>query len=191
MLCWLAIAIGLVVAVMVLAAAVMGGRKAGGPRVAEEEAPAGEEGVRYRKRKWILDSGSEAKFYRVLEEAVAEVFGAGKCRVMVQVPLCQLVEVEKVPGRSFSRRAHNQIDKKRVDYVVCEVGSLRPLVAAELDGASHDGAARRERDGFVDQVLAQAGVTLVRFDRRGKEWGIEEVVARVGEVVGGGRLKLM
>lgn len=141
-----------------------------GPRAVNMDGP-----LPYRKREWILDSGSEASFYGVLEKACAEALGR-PIRVMVQVPVSRLIEVEKGLPRGESQVWRNKIDRKSVDYVVCEAGSLRPLFAVELDGSSHDRADRKERDSFVERALEGAGVGLMRVDRRGKV-GVEEVIA--------------
>lgn len=155
-------------------------RASGGEDTGGTPVPLGkEERPRVVGRKWLLDHGSEARFYGVLEEAVAREFGAGKCRVMVQVPLCCLVDVEAGLERGEAQKWRNRIDRKRVDYVVCAAGTLKPMFAVELDGSSHDGAKRKERDGFVERVLGAAWVRLVRFDRRGREW----VVGEVGEMM--------
>ena len=153
-------------------------KKQAGP-AAQEAPPEPGETLPYVKRAWLLDHASEAKFFGVLEGAVAAVFGPGRCRVMVQMPLCRLVEVERGAGAKWQ----NKIDRKTVDYVVCEAGSLKAAFAVELDGSSHDASDRRERDSFVDRVLDKAGVKLVRIDRRGKDWSVAEVAERVKAVM--------
>lgn len=129
----------------------------------------------------LLDDASEARFYQVLEAAVAQVFGAEACRVMVQIPLCQLVQIDRRLPSNVQTSWRNRIDRKRVDYVVCAAGTLKPMFVVELDGASHDGAKRKERDGFVERVLGAAGVKLVRFDRRGREWGVGQVGEKLAQ----------
>jgi hypothetical protein len=46
----------------------------------------------------------------------------------------------------------NRIARKHVDYLLCDPGSMRPVLGIELDDASHERAAREARDQFVDQV---------------------------------------
>lgn len=172
--------LGLVVVIGLVAAAAFALKEKGAaPGAAAEPVREGDE-LQYQKREWLLDHGSEARFFGVLEAALA----GGKWRVMVQVPLGRLIEPWAGLDRSTAQRCRNRIDRKIVDYVVCEAGTLRPVFAVELDGSSHDGAKRKERDGFVEKALEGAGVKLVRFDRRGKEWNVSEVGERVREVVG-------
>ncbi len=55
----------------------------------------------------------------------------------------------------------NRINRKHVDYLLCDCVSLRPLVAVELDDRSHQRMDRVARDRFVDAALAQAGLPVV------------------------------
>jgi len=57
----------------------------------------------------------------------------------------------------------NQIDRKRVDLVLVDPQDLRVHLAIEVDDRSREAAHRRRRDGFVESVLQQAGITLVRI----------------------------
>jgi hypothetical protein len=61
--------------------------------------------------------------------------------------------------------ARNRIDRKHVDFVICEARTMQPLLAIELDDASHERADRIARDAFVDRVFEVAGLPLlhVRF----------------------------
>jgi len=175
------LALGLLVVFGLIAAAAFALKEKGAvPGAAAEPIREGDE-RNYQKREWLLDHGSEARFYGVLEAALGE-----KWRVMVQVPLSKLVEPrEGLDGRT-KQSLRNKIDRKTVDYVVCEAVTLRPRFAVELDGTSHDAAKRKERDGFVEGVLEGAGVKLVRFDRRGREWNFEEVEQKLRDVLGVG-----
>jgi len=57
----------------------------------------------------------------------------------------------------------NQIDRKRVDFVLVDPQDLRIHLAIERDDRSHEVEHRRRRDGCVESVLQQAGITLVRI----------------------------
>ena len=56
----------------------------------------------------------------------------------------------------------NRIARKHVDFLLCDPGSMRPVLGFELDDASHERAGRQTRDRFVDQVFAAAGLPLLR-----------------------------
>jgi very-short-patch-repair endonuclease len=148
-----------------------------------EKDPAGE-ALAYRARGSVFDHDSEKRFFGVLERALARVYGPGARRVLVQVPLCRVVEVDRAAVRGQKgawQRCQNRIDRKTVDYVVCDGAILETLFAVELDGSSHELRGRPERDEFVERVLERAGVRLVRFDRRGRDLGVEEAAKRIAK----------
>lgn len=173
------LATGLAVLVALMAVASMWHKKSEKASASEEgSADAPGEPLPYVKREWLLDHASEKDFYAVLEKACGEVMGP--CRVMVQVQLSRLIEVRA--GSGEWQKWRNKIDRKSVDYVVCDAGTLRPRFAVELDGTSHDSARRKERDSFVERALEAAGVKLVRV-RTGVS--VDEVAELVSHPVGG------
>ena len=97
-------------------------------------------------------SAAEQSFYEIL------------CRVCPQhtvfakVRLADLVRVQ-ASGREFWQR-FNSISAKHVDFVLCDE-RLAPVVAIELDDASHSQAERLKRDAFVDSVLNTASLPIV------------------------------
>jgi len=56
----------------------------------------------------------------------------------------------------------NKIDRKHVDFLLCNPKAMRPFLGIELDDKSHQRDDRKERDQFVDQVFAAAGIPLLR-----------------------------
>jgi very-short-patch-repair endonuclease len=118
----------------------------------------GLEKLPYRLRDDFL-SPAEASFYRVLKTAVGD-------RLLV-FPKVGLQDLFFVSRQSSDRRSyHNKIDRKHVDFVLCDPDTLKPCVAVELDDASHKRAERAERDAFVDAVFAEAGLPLLRVAAR-------------------------
>lgn len=61
-----------------------------------------------------------------------------------------------------NRALANRVDRKHVDFLVCDSKSVRPIVALELDDQSHSRADRKARDELVAGVFAAAGLPLVR-----------------------------
>jgi len=110
---------------------------------------------RYRLRDDLF-SPAEASFYHVLLQACA-----GWAVVLGKVNLGDLLYAPREAGEA-QWAMWNRINRKHLDYVLCDRQTLRPLVAVELDDASHRLARRAERDAFVDQAMAQAGLGLVR-----------------------------
>lgn len=109
-------------------------------------------------RKNYFFSAAERSFYEVLKRLLPADF-----TVFAKVRLADLVYVSKGTG---SRQSHfNRINRKHIDFVLCN-RDLAPLVAIELDDASHDEDEREERDEFVDAVLAAAALPIVHIRAR-------------------------
>jgi len=107
-------------------------------------------------KKFITET--ETKFFRVLDEAVGD-----SGHILCQVALNQLLYVpgteKSNPGRNVWR---NKLDRRSVDFVVCDPVTLRPLVALELDDRSHEQPKRQKRDREVETSFEKAGFKLVR-----------------------------
>ena len=51
-----------------------------------------------------------------------------------------------------NRTYTNKIDRKHVDFLLCDSNTLKPILGIELDDKSHQRADRQERDNFVNHV---------------------------------------
>lgn len=60
----------------------------------------------------------------------------------------------------------NKIDRKHVDFLLCDPATMRPLVGIELDDRSHQREDRQARDAFVDKVFAAARLPLLHIPVR-------------------------
>nr|WP_116310319.1 DUF2726 domain-containing protein [Cupriavidus taiwanensis] len=78
--------------------------------------------------------------------------------VFPQVAMSAFVEHK---GRS--QAARNLFAQKYVDYLVCERQTMRPLYVIELDGGSHSSARAQKRDKQKNDVLASAGIPIMRY----------------------------
>ncbi|MHB0858781.1 MAG: DUF2726 domain-containing protein [Anaerolineae bacterium] len=123
------------------------------------------ETVTYQVRDDLL-SGAERSFLLILTQAVAEW-----AIVFPHVSLRDLLS----PARSDSLRrwrADYRLGRERVDFLLCDVRSLRPLLGVELEDAQQSSRARLRRNALVASALASAGLPLVRipvqytYDRR-------------------------
>jgi very-short-patch-repair endonuclease len=103
-------------------------------------------------------SNAEADFFRVLRKVVGD-----QGHVLAQVSLRQLLwfpgNNQSNPGRQTWQ---NKVAAKTVDFVVCDVATLKPLVVIELDEPSHSRADRQTRDEQVDSILDAAGMPVIR-----------------------------
>ena len=98
-------------------------------------------------------SAAERSFYEILCRLTPEH------TVFAKVRLADLVRVQ-ASGREFWQR-FNSVSGKHVDFVLCDE-RLAPVVAIELDDASHEEPERLKRDQFVDSVLTSAALPIVR-----------------------------
>lgn len=57
---------------------------------------------------------------------------------------------------------------KHVDFLICDSESCNIICAVELDDFYHSDNKRLERDKFVDEVLQNSGVTVLRVNTRVK-----------------------
>src|SRR4051812_11506388 len=118
----------------------------------------------YAKTKHFF-SAAERSFYEILRNLVPEH------TVFAKVRLADLVNVRQ--GTSSWRSHFNRIDRKHVDFILCDT-DLSPVVAIELDDRSHDDEDRQSRDRFVDQVLASVSLPIIRV-RAKHGYQLEEV----------------
>ena len=60
-----------------------------------------------------------------------------------------------------NRSYNNRIDRKHVDFLLCNPKTLKPILGIELDDKSHQRADRQERDDFVNHVFEAAKLPLM------------------------------
>ena len=107
----------------------------------------------YEKRPSLL-SAAERSFYGVLCQAVDQRYS-----IFAKVRLGDLLEI---PWGTPKFRNHlNRINRKHVDFVLCDANSFTPLLVIELDDSSHEREDRQERDAFVDTALDAAGLPIL------------------------------
>lgn len=114
------------------------------------------ESLPYRRRDYLLTK-SERSFHEVLRGSLS-----AQIVVFAKVRLIDLVWLPKGTG---NRQRHlNRVVSKHVDFVLCDVQSIRPLLVIELDDASHRRADRMARDAVVDAALEAAGLPILHID---------------------------
>lgn len=122
------------------------GIRLGGPSAGADQLP-------YRLREDFLSS-AEASFYRVLQSSLNDTF--------LVCPKVNLADIFFVPRSEGSQSYKNKIDRKHVDFLLCDPATLTPVLGIELDDASHARSDRQTRDQFVNEVFKAAGVPLLR-----------------------------
>jgi len=121
-----------------------------------------------------LLTAAERDFFAALQQAAP----AGH-RIFGQVRLANLVQVKPWARRDKSHWW--RIQAKCLDFVLVDSASFAPSLVIELDDRSHDRVDRRERDAFVDDVLASAGIPIlhVRWQRSYDTQALAQQIATV------------
>ncbi|QDS94646.1 Topoisomerase DNA binding C4 zinc finger [Roseimaritima multifibrata] len=123
----------------------------------------------YRVRDNFL-SAAELAFYRVLEQAVGQTYSINN--------KVRLWDVLYVPRSDESRKYENKISSKHLDFLLCDPITMQPVLAVELDDASHDRKDRQDRDAFLDQALATAGLSILHITAA-RTYSIAEVQQQI------------
>jgi very-short-patch-repair endonuclease len=120
-----------------------------------------EEKAKYRyNRKNFFLTRAEHECYDALAQAVG-----GEYLLFAQVHLPTVVD-HTVRGQDW-RAALAHINRKSVDFVLCDKAYISPKLAIELDDKSHERPDRQERDREVERILKEAGIPLLRLENRG------------------------
>ncbi len=109
----------------------------------------------YQPQKSIL-TDAELSFYHVLITALN-----GRLTTCVQIPLISLI-YPKTGNHKRNNTYRNKIDRKRVDFVLCDPQTLRPMLVIELDDSTHQRTSRQKRDTFVEKALEAAKIPIMR-----------------------------
>lgn len=132
----------------VLAAALMQGQ--------EGDAEGGRHGA-LRRRRYLVGDGSAFHFFRDLEELMGHRF-----YVFPQVQVSQLIDARAATWRE-RLLMRCRIERRSVDFVLCDKDTVAPRVAIELDVPDRRPESRKG-DAVVDQALKTAGIPFVRID---------------------------
>lgn len=100
---------------------------------------------------------AERAFYGALLAAIKGqgVFAAPKVR------LADVINV--ATGTPKAQGPLNRIQSKHIDFVICRADTTQPILAIELDDASHASKKRRQRDEFLDAALGAAGLPILHI----------------------------
>ena len=115
------------------------------------------EALPYHARADFL-SGAEASFYHLLKNTLS-----GQ---MVICPKVSLSDIFFVSRPDVNVAYYNKINRKHVDFLLCDPHTMKPVMAFELDDSSHGRDDRISRDAFVERVFSTAGLPLVRVPAR-------------------------
>src|ERR1700677_1570829 len=103
-------------------------------------------------------------------------------RAFAQVRLAELASPTLGANPASRRQALNGVMAKSVDFVICDVLTLDPVAAIEVDDKSHLLPQRQQRDAFVNAVFLEIGLPLMRVKAR-RTYSVDElrvICARAG-----------
>ena len=108
------------------------------------------------KRGNSLLTPAERSFLGVLDGVAGTNY-----RIFSKVRMADIICVKTGLSRSNRQSALNRINRKHIDFILCNPADLSILCAVELDDRSHDRSSRKERDLFVDKALDAAGIPIL------------------------------
>lgn len=100
-------------------------------------------------------STAEASFYRVIKDMMGNYLNI--------CPKVSLSDILYISRKNERYQAYvNKIDRKDVDFLICEAKTMKPRFVIELDDSSPQYEERVQRDEFVGRVFHAVGLPLVR-----------------------------
>ena len=106
-----------------------------------------------------LMTKNEWVFYKNLKPIAEEM----NLSILCKTRIADLIEIEKGLSKSEWQTAFNKINKKHIDFILCNPENLFPLLLIELDDSTHDTDKGKERDTFVEKVFEKTGYKLLRI----------------------------
>lgn len=117
----------------------------------------------YKPKGPYLLSAGEKRFFDVLSQVIST-----DLYICPKVRLADLIEVNLSKSDKNFWKTFNQISQKHVDFVLCNKSDFAPRLVVELDGGSHYGKSRTDRDTFVDNVFRQASIPIIHVKVSGE-----------------------
>lgn len=127
------------------------------------------------KRKDFLLNISEREFFESLQQIIPAEYV-----VFPQVVLSSIVKVNSSRKKFWTYQ--NKINRKTIDFVIFEKQYLKPIVAIEYDGKTHNRSDRQKRDKFVNRVLELVGIKSLHIKHQ-KNINFEEVKNKINELL--------
>jgi hypothetical protein len=102
---------------------------------------------------------------------------------LAKVRLGDVFKTRKGLTASENATARNRIDRKHVDFLLVRSSDLAPLAGVELDDSSHEGADRKQRDAFVDDLFRSCALPILHVPAQAA-YNQAELRARIAAVLG-------
>ncbi len=121
-------------------------------------------------------SAAEISFYHVLRSTLS-----ADVTIVIKPRLSDILFVRQ-PHKN--QGARNRIDRKHVDFLLCETASMKPRLVLELDDRSHQQEKSRERDELVDGAVKAAGLPILHV-KATKGYVPQELFAQIQQAING------
>ena len=123
--------------------------------------------------------------YSVLTKAELEFYNALKHIIDMQnekiCPKVRMIDVLWVKTYVKNKQSFlNKVTRKHFDFVVCDINTLKPLYAIELDDKTHEIEERKERDEFVDKLFEKLNFKVIHIKWQ-SQYDIEKLRMRLNE----------
>ncbi len=113
---------------------------------------------------------AESRFYEALKSITQQ-----RAEILCKV---RLGDVFFTPNYYKNVAYANRINQKHVDFLICELKTMKPMLGIELDDSSHYRSRRRERDQFVDDVFETTGLPLLHIQSQ-QSYDLHQLVEQI------------
>lgn len=114
--------------------------------------------TKYSKKACVLNQ-SEFALYLNLRQSLGE-----KYIVLSKVRIEDFVEVKKIYQDWRTQNSlRNRIKSRHVDFLICRLVDSKPLLAIELDGASHKNIKTIYRDDFINNLYKFIDLPIIHI----------------------------
>ena len=86
--------------------------------------------------------------------------------VMGKIRVADIISPVKGLDNSERQTAQNKISSKHFDYVICDRSTFEVISVVELNDKSHKRKKRVDRDVFLREACASAGLRLLEFEAK-------------------------
>lgn len=124
----------------------------------------------YQRKQYFLTK-TEKDFYDKLADSVGN-----ECVIFAQVHLSSILDHE-INGQSW-KGALSHIQRKSVDFLICDKKYLSPKIVIELDDYTHSWKHRQERDEVVNTLLQKSGINFLRVSSQDAQ-NIEKITSEI------------
>lgn len=108
--------------------------------------------------KTYLLTKNEWKFYKEIKPITDKY----NLHILAKIRLNDLVNVKKDLEKSEYTKYLNKIQKKHIDFALCNPNNLEIIALVELDDDTHEKDDRKRRDEFINDLCKSVGYILIR-----------------------------